>query len=52
MSEILTQAGSELSIVRNDDGTYTARVGMLVRIFETIDEAAVWCCAVRDKGGR
>lgn len=52
MSEILTQTGSELSIVRNDDGTFTARVGRLVRIFETIDEAAVWCCAVRDKGCR
>lgn len=52
MSEVLTQRGSDLSIVRNDDGTYTARVGKAVCIFETIDEAAVWCCAVRDKGGR
>ncbi|MBQ5640468.1 MAG: hypothetical protein IIV05_01540 [Ruminococcus sp.] len=48
MSEILTQAGSAMRIVQNADGTVTASVGKLCRVFDTFDEAVVWCCAVRD----
>ncbi len=48
MSEILTQAGSELRIVQNADGTCTAIVGNQRRICDTFDEAVVWCCSVRD----
>ncbi len=48
MSEILMQAGAELSIVRNDDGKYTARVGMKVAIFDDVQAAAEWACTVRD----
>lgn len=51
MSEILMQTGAELSIVRNADGTYTARVGEKVQIFTDVQRAAEWACIVRD-GGR
>lgn len=48
MSEILLQAGAELRIFANADGTYTASVGGLQMIFEDIQKAAQWACAVRD----
>ena len=48
MSEILVQAGSELSIVQNADGTYTACVRGKQRIFPDIEAAAMWACSVRD----
>lgn len=48
MSEILKQAGCDLRIIQNADGTCTAYVGKLCRVFDTFDEAVAWCCAVRD----
>ena len=50
MSEILMQTGAELSITRNADGTYTARVGRKVQIFTDVQRAAEWACLVRDGG--
>lgn len=46
--EILTQAGSELRIVKNEDGTYTARIGCSEAIFSDFQEAIEWVCSVRD----
>ena len=48
MSEILVQAGAELRIEQNADGTYTACVRGKQRIFADIETAARWACAVRD----
>ena len=50
MSEILMQTGAELLIVRNEDGTYTARVGKKTAIFEDVQAAAEWACRMRDGG--
>lgn len=53
MSEILTQAGSELRIRANPiEGTYTARIFGHVRTFDTIEQAVEWACSVRDRGGK
>lgn len=48
MREILTQAGAELRIVKNADGTVTARIGMKEAIFNDFAAAVEWACAVRD----
>lgn len=48
MREILTQAGSELRIVKNADGTVTARIGVKEAIFKDFAAAVEWACAVRD----
>lgn len=48
MREIVAQAGAELRIFANADGTYTARVGNKQCIFNDILAAAKWACAVRD----
>lgn len=48
MSEILMQTGAELVIVRNADGTYTARVGKQIQTFTDVQRAAEWACKVRD----
>lgn len=51
MSEILTQAGAELRITANADGTYTACIYGQRRIFDTFKAAVAWCCKMRDQGG-
>lgn len=48
MSEILLQTGSELRIVANADGSYTARVGVREGIFADFKAAIEWACAIRD----
>lgn len=48
MSEILTQAGTELRILKNADGTFTAQIGKRASRFATFQEAIDWACAVRD----
>ena len=52
MSEIMSLGSSDMSIKRNDDGTYTARALGMETICATFPEAVVWCCSVRDKGGK
>ena len=48
MREILTQAGTELRILKNADGTFTAQIGKRAAMFATFQEAIDWACAVRD----
>lgn len=48
MSEIVTQAGADLRIIANADGTYTAYVRDKQCTFADIEAAARWACAVRD----
>lgn len=48
MSEILTQAGTVLRVLRNADGTFTAQCGKRVASFATMQEAIGWVCTVRD----
>lgn len=48
MREILWQAGSELRIVANPDGTYTARIGLKEQKFDDFYAAIEWACKVRD----
>ena len=52
MSEIMWLGNSDMSIKLNDDGTYTARALGMETICNTFPEAVVWCCSVRDKGGK
>ena len=52
MSEIVWGGGSDMSITLNEDGTYTARVHDMQTICNTFPEAVVWCCSVREKGGK
>ena len=52
MSEIMCLGSSEMSIKLNEDGTYTARALGMETICATFPEAVVWCCSVRDKGGK
>lgn len=52
MSEIMWVGNSDMSIKLNDDGTYTARALGMETICATFPEAVVWCCSVRDKGGK
>jgi len=48
MKEILTQARSEMRIVRNADGKYTAYVGEQQQTFDDVLSAAAWACNVCD----
>lgn len=52
MREILAQAGADLRITANRDGTYTATIGMQRQIFADFPSAIEWACEMRDKEKR
>ena len=53
MSEILAQGDADMQIKYDPlSDKYVARISGREREFDTVEQAVVWCCEVRDHGGR